>query len=110
MSVMRAAEITDLESTTAAKGMNDVEEVKPRMPREYSEAGEALRALASGGTTTPPTLTSDAELLKSGWPWNGHIKFENVSMRYNEASPLVLKSVTVDVPAGTTLGVVGRTG
>jgi len=110
MSVMRVAEITDLESTTASEGINGVEEVKPRMPREYSEAGEALRALASGGTITPPTPTSDAELLKSGWPWNGHIKFENVSMRYNEASPLVLKSVTVDVPAGTTLGVVGRTG
>lgn len=36
--------------------------------------------------------------------------FNAVSMRYNEASPLVLKSVTVDIPAGTTLGVVGRTG
>lgn len=63
MSVMRVAEITDLESAlSAADG-----EVKPRMPREYSEAGEALRALAPDGTAALPTPTSDAELLESGW-------------------------------------------
>merc|ERR1739848_672377 len=80
------------------------------MPREYSEAGEALRALALHSTAAPPTPASDAELLESGWPWAGHVVFNGVSMRYNEASPLVLKSVTADIPAGTTLGVVGRTG
>jgi ABC-type multidrug transport system fused ATPase/permease subunit len=31
-------------------------------------------------------------------------------MRYNTASQLVLKGVTLTIPAGTTLGVVGRTG
>ena len=108
MSVMRVAEVSDLEST-AAKGLN-TEEVKPRMLREYSDTGEALSALESSSTSVPPTPTSDAALLKSGWPWAGHIEFKDVSMRYNPASPLVLKRVFANIPAGTTLGVVGRTG
>jgi len=31
-------------------------------------------------------------------------------MRYNPSAPLVLRNVTLGVPAGTTLGIVGRTG
>jgi ABC-type multidrug transport system fused ATPase/permease subunit len=53
---------------------------------------------------------SDKALVADGWPWNGGILFKNVSMRYNVASPLVLKGVTLSVPPGSTLGVVGRTG
>ena len=52
---------------------------------------------------------NEAALLESGWPL-GHVRFNNVSMRYNPGSPLVLDRVCVDIPAGTTLGVVGRTG
>lgn len=109
MSVMRTLEVTDLESTSV-KGL-DANEVSPRMPREYSDAGEALRVLESSGTTvTPQPPQSDVALLTSGWPWRGHVEFKNVSMRYNPQSPLVLKNVSVNIPAGSTLGVVGRTG
>jgi ATP-binding cassette subfamily C (CFTR/MRP) protein 1 len=107
MSVMRTVELTDLESETV-KG---IDEAKPRMPRELSRAGEALKVLQpSGSTSLPPLPESDADLLQSGWPWRGHVQFKNVSMRYNPSLPLVLKNVSVDVPAGSTLGVVGRTG
>ncbi len=41
---------------------------------------------------------------------DGRITFESVGFRYTEDGPLVLDDVTVDVPAGTTLGIVGRTG
>ena len=40
----------------------------------------------------------------------GHIAFEDVSFRYTPDGPDVLSGVSLDVPAGTTLGVVGRTG
>ncbi|WP_094551431.1 ABC transporter ATP-binding protein [Rubricoccus marinus] len=40
----------------------------------------------------------------------GRITFDAVDFRYTEDGPLVLDGVTVDVPAGTTLGIVGRTG
>lgn len=40
----------------------------------------------------------------------GDITFENVSFRYTEDSPEVLKDISLTIPAGTTLGIVGRTG
>ena len=52
---------------------------------------------------------NEAALLESGWPV-GHVRFNHVSMRYNPGSPLVLDRICADIPAGTTLGVVGRTG
>lgn len=53
---------------------------------------------------------TESALRQSGWPSKGQVEFNNVSMRYNPSAPLVLKNVTVSVPPGTTLGVVGRTG
>lgn len=100
MSVQRVSELTDLEST-ATKGL-ETEEVKVLS----SDAGP----LESGDAITPTMPPSDVALLQSGWPWKGHVEFKDVSMRYSQGSPLVLKGVSVDVPAGTTLGVVGRTG
>jgi ABC-type multidrug transport system fused ATPase/permease subunit len=49
-------------------------------------------------------------LVKNGWPWHGKVEFRNISMRYTPETPLVLKDVTLIVPAGTTLGIVGRSG
>ncbi|MEO0557437.1 MAG: ABC transporter ATP-binding protein [Bacteroidota bacterium] len=40
----------------------------------------------------------------------GRITFENVCFRYTADGPDVLKDVSFDVPAGATLGIVGRTG
>lgn len=40
----------------------------------------------------------------------GRLTFENVSYRYAPDAPDVLEDVSFDVPAGTTLGIVGRTG
>merc|ERR1712194_538196 len=82
---------------------------KQRIQSENPNSGEALRVSKSSDAILSMPQ-SDAALLESGWPWAGSIEFENVSMRYNSASPLVLRNVTVSVPAGTTLGVVGRTG
>jgi ATP-binding cassette subfamily B protein len=40
---------------------------------------------------------------------NGHIRFENVSFSYIESNP-VLKNISFEVKAGTTLAIVGTTG
>ncbi|PJF44019.1 MAG: ABC transporter ATP-binding protein [Phototrophicales bacterium] len=43
----------------------------------------------------------------------GHVKFENVSFAYDtddNRKELVLKNITLDVPAGTTVALVGHTG
>ncbi len=40
----------------------------------------------------------------------GNIKFENVSFRYNEDQEPVIKDITIEVPQGSTLAIVGHTG
>ena len=42
-------------------------------------------------------------------PWL-QIEFKDVKMRYRPGLPLVLKGLDVCIEAGTTCGVVGRTG
>ena len=87
LSVERLSELINLESTTDG---TDLKEVK---------------------SNSIGLLSHDSEvaLINSGWPV-GRIQFNDVSMRYTPETSLVLKKVSVNVPAGTTLGVVGRTG
>ena len=40
----------------------------------------------------------------------GNIEFKNVSFRYNEHSPYILKNIKLKIPAGSTLAIMGYTG
>jgi ATP-binding cassette, subfamily C (CFTR/MRP), member 1 len=80
------------------------------IPIEKRAAGSALEPHFTRTNDIKKAPVTDTALLADGWPWRGGILFKNVSMRYNEVSPLVLKGVTLSVPPGSTLGVVGRTG
>jgi ABC-type multidrug transport system fused ATPase/permease subunit len=51
-----------------------------------------------------------AEEVPSSWPSAGAVSFDNVSLRYAEHLPLVLKGLSFDVAAGSKVGIVGRTG
>jgi ATP-binding cassette, subfamily C (CFTR/MRP), member 1 len=44
------------------------------------------------------------------WPNNGTIKLTNLTMRYRQETPLVLKGLDVTIRGGERIGVVGRTG
>ncbi|KAG0096414.1 hypothetical protein BGZ93_004576 [Podila epicladia] len=44
------------------------------------------------------------------WPSEGAVSFKNVSMRYREELPRVLRDVSFEIQAGHKVGVVGRTG
>ncbi|KAF0697304.1 Aste57867_11998 [Aphanomyces stellatus] len=44
------------------------------------------------------------------WPSAGQVVFDNVSFRYKENDPLVLKNVNFNVRGGEKIGIVGRTG
>jgi ABC-type multidrug transport system fused ATPase/permease subunit len=54
------------------------------------------------------TLAGDDKLAQ--WPSKGEVSFNRVWMRYRPDLPMVLKDVSFVVPAGASLGVVGRTG
>jgi len=105
MSVQRVTEITDIKSE---RGTESDGNEKSQMPKEMDIAGEALKLPSKLNLKASPV--SENALFSDGWPWKGGISFKNVSMKYSPSSPLVLNRVTLSVPAGSTLGVVGRTG
>ncbi|WWC65416.1 uncharacterized protein I303_108034 [Kwoniella dejecticola CBS 10117] len=63
-------------------------------------------------TTLPlepaPHLPQDPP--ESSWPTQGEMKFRNLSLRYSEAGPWVLKKLNFNIGAGEKVGVIGRTG
>ncbi len=59
-------------------------------------------------TTTSEPLHGKAAPL--GWPSRGEIRFQELSVRYRPHLPLALKQLTFTIPAGSRVGVIGRTG
>lgn len=59
----------------------------------------------------PPLETdeNDGERLKN-WPSSGSIAFSNLSLKYNENSDAILKSLNMSIEPGEKIGIVGRTG
>lgn len=81
-----------------ANSFNSLERVAEyqQMPREESQ-----EIIANYSTSRVP----------AGWPSvSSHIVFENVSLRYAEDLPDVLRSVSFDVKPGEKVGIIGRTG
>ncbi len=56
-----------------------------------------------------PEKDAPAASLPDGWPREGRVDFEGVSMAYRD-STLVLKNVTLRAAAGQRVAIVGRTG
>ncbi|WVF68119.1 hypothetical protein IAT40_002882 [Kwoniella sp. CBS 6097] len=54
-----------------------------------------------------PTLPSDPS---PSWPSRGSMYFRNVSLRYSDPGPWVLKGLNFDIGGGEKVGVIGRTG
>ena len=59
---------------------------------------------------TEPTIQDDDRTDPSIEQIEGRIAFRQVSFRYEDDEPLVLDDINFDLPAGGTLGIVGRTG
>ncbi|MBQ6663312.1 MAG: ABC transporter ATP-binding protein [Firmicutes bacterium] len=76
-----------------------------RMISEMAKAGVSLDRLAYIMNATPE---QDREGAFDA-PMTGDIRFEDVHFAYDDG-PEVLKGVNIDIPAGTTLGILGSTG
>ena len=50
------------------------------------------------------------ENLDDHWPKSGALEFKNVSLRYAEHLPMVLKKVSFKIESGSRVGLIGRTG
>jgi len=57
-----------------------------------------------------PNESSVAVYPRKEWHARGHLKFENVKMRYALHRPLVLRGLSFEVEAGTKVALCGRTG
>lgn len=66
---------------------------------------EYAKLEAEGDRRTP----ADASLPK-GWPSRGAVEIKGAKLRYRPGLPLVLKGLDISIPAGSKVGVVGRTG
>eukprot|EP00968_Pinguiococcus_pyrenoidosus_P026431 scaffold7085_cov329-Pinguiococcus_pyrenoidosus.AAC.6 len=49
-------------------------------------------------------------LVPASWPASGDLRIRDLKVRYREDLPTVLKSISLHIPAGAKVGVVGRTG
>ncbi|KAG2430855.1 hypothetical protein HXX76_009829 [Chlamydomonas incerta] len=58
----------------------------------------------------PPSVAEGGGHPPAGWPRTGALHFQDVSAAYQPGLPPVLRGVTFSVPAGSSCGVVGRTG
>jgi ABC-type multidrug transport system fused ATPase/permease subunit len=54
--------------------------------------------------------TSNSITLKSSWPEQGNLSFEEVCLKYRPGLPLALNGLTFAAKAGQRIGVCGRTG
>jgi len=74
------------------------------------DVGEIREAVHDVGTVlnAPPERTRSGTGLRQ--PVSGAIGLHGVSFRYAPGAPLALDDVTLDVPAGTILGIMGRSG
>ncbi|KAJ3410257.1 Multidrug resistance-associated protein 1 [Chytridiales sp. JEL 0842] len=59
-------------------------------------------------TEAPPIMKENRPDQK--WPSNGTVEFEDVSMRYQDDLPLVLRELTFSTRPNEKIGIVGRTG
>jgi len=75
--------------------------------------GQAQRAIAAGERIfeilDEPEEIADVPRAVSLPPGPGHVVFENVAFGYDPARP-VLDRITLDIPAGRTVALIGRTG
>ncbi|WP_252181380.1 peptidase domain-containing ABC transporter [Azospirillum sp. B4] len=77
------------------------------MLQQVQEVRGAVAQVASIVNIPPEELRSDHGLRPR---FQGHISFEDVSFRYPGAQNKALDRVTVDIPRGSVVGVMGRSG
>ncbi|KAJ3073805.1 Multidrug resistance-associated protein 1 [Podochytrium sp. JEL0797] len=70
---------------------------------------ERMNYYATQIETEPPGVVEETR-PEDGWPTEGRIVFENVSMRYQPGLPLVLEGINLEIRKHEKIGVVGRTG
>jgi ATP-binding cassette subfamily B protein/subfamily B ATP-binding cassette protein MsbA len=83
--------------------------------RDLSRRFDTLQSTMAGGERIldlmdTPVEVKDAEDARALPLIKGDVSFENVSFHYSDDPALVLRQISLDVPAGSTVALVGETG
>jgi len=77
----------------------------------YLASAERVAAWAALPVERPPTTAgAGGPPLPPGWPTAGAVSFQGLTVRYRPDLPPVLRGVSLSIPAGARVGIVGRTG
>ena len=68
------------------------------------------RVLGFGDLPAEADLELESDKQLDNWPQNGAMTVSNLSARYRATLPLSLEKVSFEIPSGSHVGVVGRTG
>eukprot|EP00043_Microstomoeca_roanoka_P013524 m.132473 g.132473 ORF g.132473 m.132473 type:complete len:1343 (+) comp15778_c0_seq5:123-4151(+) len=102
-----------LQSANVETQMTSVEriiEYTKMQPEEPVADGQSEHSTHGSRHSTASTTSSTPLHLPEDWPNAGCIIFQNVSMRYAPELPPALKDLSCVIPAGSKVGIVGRTG
>ncbi|MCE9660435.1 MAG: type I secretion system permease/ATPase [Burkholderiales bacterium] len=78
-----------------------------QMWTDFQQTGISMARLGdilNTRTEVPPATAAQLPALK------GHVQLDGVTFRYRPEAPPVLQGLSIDVPAGEVLGIVGRSG
>ena len=70
---------------------------------------ERIQEFAELPSEAPFDFDNDKQLIGS-WPNKGAIEVKSLDIRYRPELPLALDDTTFSIPAGSRIGIVGRTG
>ncbi len=89
-------------ATTMAKPIRQVTSVHAKVQKGVAAATDVFETLDEAPEPDPGTYAPDRV--------EGSIRFDNVSFRYRDQLDDVLKGISIDVPAGQSVALVGRSG
>ncbi|KAJ3181645.1 hypothetical protein HDU85_003589 [Gaertneriomyces sp. JEL0708] len=81
-------------------------EVEPLLPLPSDENDDDTGRKAAAADVSIKTVVVPPQ----DWPTQGFIQIRDLSLRYSSAHPVILHRLSLDIPAGSKLAVVGRTG
>lgn len=90
----------------------DLSERNPKLMEPLLQQPNSSVNCVETATKSPPNIVLFKSLIKpdTGWPNEGRITFENVSLRYFKQEPYVLEDLNFQIGSHEKIGVVGRTG